>query len=189
VGAIEGWQRELRPVLGTRFAFAADELYLQAGLPLPPARAYEGFAIAEDGVGLVRRFDDAFRRGLARLPARLARRRTVTVVTGEMFAPHLRRLLGGVLVENLEVDLAPIANEWFGRGIGVAGLLTGQDIQSQLAGRALGDEVLLPAVTLRDGAGVFLDDLTPADLAGALGTPVRAVEPTAPGLLGALVGR
>jgi hypothetical protein len=44
-------------------------------------------------------------------------------------------------------------------------------------------------VTLRDGAGVFLDDLTPADLGAALGTPVTAVEPTAPAFLAALVGR
>ncbi|HSE03955.1 MAG TPA: DUF512 domain-containing protein, partial [Methylomirabilota bacterium] len=78
--------------------------------------------------------------------------------------------------------------------IGVAGLLTGRDIQIQLeqaraAGRELGDEVLVPAVAIREGAGVFLDDLTPADLAAALETPVTAVEPTAPALLAALLGR
>src|SRR6266404_1560808 len=44
---IEGWQRAFQTTLGTRFVWAADELYLGAGLPLPPARAYEGFAIAE----------------------------------------------------------------------------------------------------------------------------------------------
>ena len=42
----------------------------------------------------------------------------------------------------------------------------------------------MPAVALRDGEGVFLDDLTPADLAPTLGTPVTAVEPTARGLPG-----
>ena len=36
----------------------------------------------------------------------------------------------------------------------------------------LGDAVLVPAVALRDGEGVFLDDLTPADLARSLGVPV-----------------
>jgi NifB/MoaA-like Fe-S oxidoreductase len=76
----------------------------------------------------------------------------------------------------------------------VAGLLTGRDIQIQLeharaAGHDLGDEVLVPAVAIRDGAGVFLDDLTPADLAASLGTPVTPVEPDAPALLAALLGR
>jgi hypothetical protein len=49
--------------------------------------------------------------------------------------------------------------------------------------------VLVPAVAIRDGAGVFLDDLTPADLAASLGTPVTPVEPDAPALLAALLGR
>jgi NifB/MoaA-like Fe-S oxidoreductase len=118
----------------------------------------------------------------------------VTVVTGEMFAPRMRALLGRLRVDGVTVKLAAIANEFFGRGIGVAGLLTGRDIQIQLAQAAcgpdgLGDEVLIPAVTLRDGAGVFLDDLTPADLADTLGTPVTAVEPDAPAFVAALLGR
>ena len=194
VGAIEGWQREFRDALGTRFVWAADELYLQAGLPPPGAREYEGFAVAEDGIGLVRRFEDAFARAVSRRPARLVRPRHVTVVTGEMFAPRMRGLLDRVVVDGLHTRLVPIANEFFGRGIGVAGLLTGRDIHVQLeqvraAGHELGDEVLVPAVAIRDGAGVFLDDLTPADLAASLGTPVTPVEPDAPALLAALLGR
>ncbi len=187
--AIEGWQRRFLPVLGTRFVFAADELYMQSGAPLPAARHYEGFAIAEDGIGLVRRFTDDLRRAVARRPKRLTRPRSVTVVTGEMFGSLMKALLESARVENLTVDVAPIRNEWFGRGIGVAGLLTGQDIQSQLAGRALGDEVLVPAVAVRDGAGVFLDDLTPADLTSVLGAPIRLVEPTGAALVGAVLGR
>jgi putative radical SAM enzyme (TIGR03279 family) len=197
--SIEGWQDEFQAALGTRFVWAADELYLSAGIALPPAPAYEGFAVAEDGIGLVRRFEDAWARALGRRRARLSRPRRVTVVTGELFAPRMRALLDRLAVPGLTVDLAPIRNEFFGRGIGVAGLLTGRDIQIQLGqlqlgdaacgGRRLGDEVLVPAVTLRDGAGVFLDDLTPPDLAASLGTPVTPVEPTAPALLAALLGR
>ena len=194
VRTIEGWQARFQATLGTRFVWAADELYLRSGIPLPPARAYEGFAVAEDGIGLVRRFEDGFARATARPPAPLPRPRRVTVVTGEMFAPRMRALLGRLTVDGLTVRVASIANDFFGRGIGVAGLLTGRDIQIQLAQAAcgpdgLGDEVLLPAVTLRDGAGVFLDDLTSADVAGSLGTPVTAVEPDAPAFLAALLGR
>jgi putative radical SAM enzyme (TIGR03279 family) len=188
VRSTEQWQRRFQAALGTRFVWASDEVYLQAGAPVPPARAYEGFAIAEDGVGLVRRFEDGWARALGRAPSRLARARAVTVVTGEMFAPRLGALLGALAVDGLAVRLVRVANEWFGRGIGVAGLLTGQDIQSQLAGRELGDAVLVPAVAIRDGAGVFLDDLAPADLGRALGVPVTAVEPTPSALLAAVLG-
>jgi len=195
VATIEGWQEDFHAALGTRFVWAADELYLTAGLPLPAAPAYEGFAVAEDGIGLVRRFEDGFARAVGRQPARLAAPRRVTVVTGEMFAPRMRALLDRVAVDGLTVRLAPIANDFFGRGIGVAGLLTGRDIQAQLADRAadrdggLGDQVLLPAVAVRDGAGVFLDDLTPGDLSASLGVPVTPVEPDAPAFLAALLGR
>jgi putative radical SAM enzyme (TIGR03279 family) len=194
VRVIEGWQREFRGGLGTRFVWAADELYLQAGIPLPAAPAYEGFAVAEDGIGLVRRFEDAFARAVTRRPAGRARARRVTVVTGEMFGPRMRALLERLVVPGLTVSVVAIANEFFGRGIGVAGLLTGRDIQVQLeqeraAGRDLGDEVLVPAVAIRDGTGVFLDDLTPADVAASLETPVTAVEPDARAFLAALLGR
>ena len=197
VRAIEGWQREFRTTLGTRFVWPADELYLQAAIPLPPARAYEGFPVAEDGIGLVRRFEDAFARLVGRPAAEArgpARPRRVTVVTGEMFAARMRALLDRLDVDGLTVSLVAVANEFFGRGIGVAGLLTGRDIRVQLeqaraAGRDLGEAVLVPAAALRDGAGVFLDDLTPADLAASLDVPVVPVEPDAPAFLAALLGR
>jgi NifB/MoaA-like Fe-S oxidoreductase len=83
-----------------------------------------------------------------------------------------------------------VPNELFGRTIGVAGLLGGRDIQRHLAALDhLGDEVLVPAVAIRDGDGVFLDDLSPRDLAGELGTPVRVVEPSGRALLRALAGK
>src|SRR5262249_33485479 len=93
---IEGWQEGFLRSLGSRFVWASDEVYLQAGRPLPRAAAYEGFPILEDGVGLVRRFTDAFHRAAGKLPRRRRRSRRVTVVTGEMFAPLLRELLAGL---------------------------------------------------------------------------------------------
>src|SRR5262245_62995337 len=60
VRSIEAWQAEFLASLGTRFVWAADELYLQGGMALPAAHAYEGFSIAEDGIGLVRRFADGW---------------------------------------------------------------------------------------------------------------------------------
>jgi hypothetical protein len=44
-------------------------------------------------------------------------------------------------------------------------------------------------VAIRDGPGVFLDDLSPADLAESLGVPVRSVEPSPSALVAALLGR
>jgi putative radical SAM enzyme (TIGR03279 family) len=187
--AIAGWQREFLDTLGTRFVWASDEVYLQAGLPLPSAASYEGFLVIEDGVGLVRRFTDGFAASRRRLTRPLPSPRAVTVVTGTMFAPRMRALLDGVRVDGLSVSVIPVVNDCFGHGIGVAGLLTGEDIRSQLAGQALGDEVLVPQVTLSEKAGVFLDDLSLGDVSDSLGVPVRAVDPSAGALVTALLGR
>jgi putative radical SAM enzyme (TIGR03279 family) len=188
VSSIHLWQATFRRRLGTRFVFAADELYLIAGLPLPASASYEGFPIAEDGIGLVRRFEDGFARAVRRAPARLAKARRVTVVTGHMFAPRMERLAAQLVTAGLEVAVAPIANDWFGHGIQVAGLLTGRDILAQVAARDPGEEVLVPGAAVREGEGVFLDDLTTEDLGVALGVPVRAVEPVPAAFLRALVG-
>ena len=188
VDTVAGWQARFLDALGSRFVFLGDEVYLQAERPLPPSDAYEGFAIAEDGIGLVRRFEDGLAQALARRRSP-ARGRRLTIVSGAMYGPRLARLLAGApLAANARVAAVP--NDLFGGSVAVAGLLTGQDIQRHLATLGdLGEAVLVPAVALRDGEGVFLDDLTPDDLARALGVPVIPVEPEPRALLDALVVR
>ncbi|MGH7323334.1 MAG: DUF512 domain-containing protein [Candidatus Rokuibacteriota bacterium] len=188
IDTVEGWQARFLAGVGSRLVFLADEIYLLAGRPLPPAADYEGFPVAEDGIGLVRRFEDDLERALGRArPA--ARPRTVTIVSGEMYGARLERWLAPLEPVGLRARVAVVPNDFFGRSIGIAGLLTGRDIQRHLAALAdPGDEVLIPAVAVRETDGVFLDDLAPADLARDLGLPVRVVEPTARALLRALRG-
>ncbi len=57
VDAVHDWQEVYRAVLGRRLVHAADEYYLLAGRPFPPAEAYEGFPMHEDGVGMARTFE------------------------------------------------------------------------------------------------------------------------------------
>jgi putative radical SAM enzyme (TIGR03279 family) len=186
VTTADRWQRRWLAQLGSRFVFLADEIYLLAGLPLPPAAAYEGFAIAEDGIGLVRRFEDGFHRSIARR-TRVERADALTVVTGTLFAPRLRELLADAGFDPATIRVAAVPNDFFGPAIGVAGLLTGRDIQRHLAVQPdLGRAVLVPAVAVRDGDGIFLDDLIPADLARDLGVPVKVVQPTPSALLNAI---
>jgi len=186
VATVERWQQRWLGELGSRFVFLADEMYLLSGLPLPAAAAYEGFPIAEDGIGLVRRFEDGFVRAAARRRGSVPSG-AVTVVTGEMFAPRLNSLLIHGGFDPATIRVAAVRNDFFGPAIGVAGLLTGRDIQRHLATQAdLGRAVLVPAAALRDVDGVFLDDLTPGDLARDLGVPVKVVASTPGALLKAI---
>ena len=58
----------------------------------------------------------------------------------------------------------------------MTGLLTGQDLLEGLAGMDLGEELLIPAVVLRQGEPVFLDDLTLGTVSDALPVPLRLVQ-------------
>jgi putative radical SAM enzyme (TIGR03279 family) len=57
VDAVDDWQEVFRSVVGHRLAFAADEYYLLAGRPFPPAEHYGDFPMVEDGIGMARAFE------------------------------------------------------------------------------------------------------------------------------------
>ncbi len=176
----EGWRRRFRKDLGTNFIFLSDELYLSAGLPVPLARQYEGFPQLEDGVGLVRLFEDDVQKVARRLPPRLAAPRSATLVTGELAAPFVGALADTFnRVENLNVNVCAVHNTFFEGNISVAGLLTGHDIAEALnkMGGSVGERVILPSIMLRDpDRDVFLDDMTLPEFQSAVGREVWVVE-------------
>jgi len=176
----EGWRRRYRKELGTNFVFLSDEFYLGAELPLPAARQYEGFPQLEDGVGIVRLFQDDVLKVARKLPASLPRPRTATLVTGELAAPFVGDLADTFnRVENLRVNVCAVHNTFFEGNISVAGLLTGRDIAAALhdMGDEVGERVVLPSIMLRDpDRDVFLDDMTLSEFQDAVGREVCIVE-------------
>jgi NifB/MoaA-like Fe-S oxidoreductase len=54
VELVDEFQQIFLATIGRRLVHAADEYYLMAGRPFPPAEAYEGFAMHEDGIGMAR---------------------------------------------------------------------------------------------------------------------------------------
>lgn len=58
--SVDSWQETFLEHLGRRLVHAADEYYLLARRPFPAQDAYEGFAMHEDGVGIVRTFELEF---------------------------------------------------------------------------------------------------------------------------------
>jgi putative radical SAM enzyme (TIGR03279 family) len=188
VGALHAWQGAFLARLGSRLVFAADELYLQGGIPLPPAAAYEGFPVVEDGVGLVRRFEDEFRRKARSPRRRRGRDRRVSVITGELFAPILEGLVPLLGLPRTAIEVVAVRNEFLGPGVSVAGLLTGADIARTFSQRPAGDLLLIPDVALQESKGVFLDDVSPEDLSRQLEVPIVTPASSATGLLDILGG-
>ncbi len=164
---------------GSRKFFCADEFYLSAGLPLPAEDYYEGYAQIENGVGMITSLLTEFEAELPFLDELLAdyhAPRRVSVCTGVAAFPTIRSMAARLeaMVEGLEIHVYEIVNRFFGETVTVAGLLTGQDMAEQLAGRDLGEELIIPENTLRADEAMFLDDMTPAELSARLGVPVRA---------------
>ena len=70
------------------WCYAADEMYLIAGRPVPDEAYYDDGALYENGVGAIRRFVDGFEEGLSSVPRFEGRR--IRLVTGLSMSPFLR---------------------------------------------------------------------------------------------------
>lgn len=174
---IHDWQERLFRQHGTHFIHAGDEWYLLAEREIPEAETYDGYLQLENGVGMVRLFWDEVQEELERLPGD-DRERRVTIATGKLAAPVLQEAVGQIQAKypGVQVQVIPVENRFFGKRITVAGLLTGQDLREQLAGRELFEELLLTEHMFKSGEQVFLDDMTREELSGALQVPITIVK-------------
>ena len=161
---------------GTRLAFCGDELYIKARIPFPDVDYYEEFTQFENGVGMMSLFMRQFRRELPWYEGKSAR--PFCIATGTAAAPFFAKLIDEAKgkCDNLKGEVYTITNYFFGEGVSVAGLLTGQDLIRGLQGKDLGERVLISANMLRDGGDVFLDDYTLGQVSDALGVPVVPVD-------------
>ncbi len=176
---IHGWQERLYAAYGFHFVHASDEWYLLAQEELPEASRYDGYLQLENGVGMLRLLEEEFEEAFEALKGKgIRRERTISAATGLLAYPYIRemaeRLMGEV--SGLRILVYPVRNDFFGERITVSGLLTGGDIRSQLMGRELGEELLLPQNVLRSGEDVFLDDMKLGGLSQALQVPINIVK-------------
>ena len=174
---------------GSRMFFCSDELYLRAGRPLPEEDYYEDYVQIENGVGMLRSLISEFEAGL-RLEAGPVKASPYTIATGVSAQPFLQELADKARERTGAAgQVIAIVNDFFGRTIDVAGLVTGGDLIAQLKGKALGERLLIPINMLRHGGDVFLDDLRVPDVEQELGIPVTVVEQDGFDLLDAMLGR
>jgi putative radical SAM enzyme (TIGR03279 family) len=163
--SVERWQDRYRKKIGRGFVYPSDEFFIVAGRPIPPGAYYDGFPQIENGVGIVRNFMLDFRRQARTFPVRLATRKRLTLVTGELaggfmqteILPRLQR------IGKLDVRLQVVPNTLYGHSVTVAGLLSGKCVYSALNGSDCGDLLLLPPDIL-NADGMFLDDSTVSGL-------------------------
>lgn len=174
---IEGFQKEMHDKYGKHFVHASDEFYLLAGRPFPEEDQYDGYIQLENGVGMLRLLIEETQDAIADLDGD-DRCHTVSVATGKLAYPYICEIAEKLQVKypNVCVNVYQIRNDFFGEGVTVSGLITGQDLIAQLQGQALGEMLLLPANMFRSSEEVLLDDLTRDDVENALQVRVNIVK-------------
>ncbi|MEP6589737.1 MAG: DUF512 domain-containing protein [Gemmatimonadota bacterium] len=156
---------------GEPWAYGADELYLRAGVELPPADLYGSFDQVENGVGSVRWLQEQVREGADALRGWNGRR--IAVVTGMSMAPLMPMVLGPLSeATGATFELIPVENDLFGPRVTTAGLLPGHAIRDALRGLERIDLALLPGECVNDDA-LFIDSLSVAALAADVPMPIR----------------
>ncbi|MDQ2673993.1 MAG: DUF512 domain-containing protein [Chloroflexota bacterium] len=156
---------------GVHWAFGADELYLRAGVELPPAEIYDTFDQVENGVGAVRWLQ---RRIAARAEALAGwDGRRIGVVTGTAMG-RLMPMVVAPLAEatGASFEVLPVVNTLFGASVTTAGLLPGAAIRDALRLRGDMDLALLPAESVNDD-GLFMDGMSVETLAATSPVEIR----------------
>lgn len=161
IDTIEKWQKHFYEKYGIHFIHASDEWYILADREMPEEERYDGYLQLENGVGMIRSFIEEVKDYLDSIEGD-DRVINVSTISGVLAYDTIKSSCDKINKKfpNVNVHVYKIINDYFGHSITVTGLLTGQDICSQLSGKELGDNLLLPTNTLKADENIFLDDMT-----------------------------
>ncbi len=161
---------------GERKVFGSDEFYLLSERSLPEVDFYGDFLQLDNGVGMWSLFKKDAVSVLENYEEQPSDR-NVSCVTGTAAAPLIKSVADCInkRYNNVSCNVCAIENDFFGRSITVAGLVTGGDIIKQLKDKDLGSELLIPNCMLRFENDKFLDDTTVLDIETALGVKVKII--------------
>lgn len=176
VSRIEVYNKSFLCYNKTNIAYASDEFYLKAQRPMPGKERYGEFMQLENGVGLWTMLKEEVKEALEDFTYS-GKKRTVTLATGAAAYPLIKELADEVMAKcgGLSANVVKVENRLFGDKITVAGLICGEDFYNALKGTNLGDELLIPAVSLRREGDMFLDDMTIKALSQRLNIKVTPV--------------
>ena len=153
------------------FAFCSDEMYLRAGLPLPPYEYYGAFDQIENGVGLFRLFEDGFVTALEeRKP--LPRSLELSSVCGTAIAGYMAELFKKLEPFGIRIKVLAVKNDFFGESVTVSGLVTAGDIVAQGGSVLSGEALLMTSTMMREMDDIFLDGMRLSELSEKLSMPI-----------------
>lgn len=152
---------------GKHLACCSDEFFVLAENPIPEKEYYGDFLQLDDGVGALRLVLDDFK--TRKLPKKIKAKKKIVIAASKIAKKVFDEIAVELnKIENLEVEVREIINEFWGEKISVAGLTTSGDLITCVKG--IKDAVvIISGVMLRPFSEDFLDGKTLSDVKSETG--------------------
>ena len=157
-------------------AFCSDEIYLLAKREIPDDEFYQDYPQLENGIGMIRMFwenwndvKDDFILEMNKLG------KEIVFVTGALFYDNLKKLSDEInLVSHIKSRVVKVINNFLGKTVTVAGLLTAQDILSQV--KIGKNEIVALSSNVFNTEDITLDNITKYELKKRLQTSLMVID-------------
>ena len=161
-------------------AMASDEFFIKADYPIPPKKYYANFSQIEDGVGALRLLADDFEKIKKKLPQKIKTKKNFLFAT----TSSASKLIGEIVselnkIENLSCEILELKNNFFGKNVTVAGLITGKDLIKQIKETTLPknfNKVIIPSIMLKPYSQDFLDNITVKEVEKETGCKILTIK-------------
>ena len=132
---------------------------------IPSEEYYEGFPQLENGVGLMRSFEDEVLGQIKNMQQYNSAEKKIILATGTLAYEFMERLVDKIRPKflGLHIQVLAIVNNFFGDTITVSGLITGGDLIEQTKGLDF-DTMFIPRSMMKSGEDIFLDNIRVEDL-------------------------
>ena len=158
---------EFNASIKKQIAMVSDEFFLLANYEIPEKKYYGDFLQIEDGVGAIRLLKDSFKKNLKKIKKKIKNKTKLTVATASSACKIFTKFQKEINVENLDFEVLEIKNDFFGKDINVAGLITGADVIKTIQDKDI-DNLVIPSVMLKkigeNHSDEFLDGKTLKDV-------------------------
>ena len=173
---------------GDRLFYPSDEFYNLAEIEMPKEDYYGDMLQLENGVGMSALMKGEFLRALED-EDRTPKGDKLTIATGKGAFNLIQNLVENARKKwhNINCEVVPIENYYFGELITTTGLITGSDLIKNLSTRENLGKVLISSAMLRNEGDVFLDDLSPEDVEKEIGAEIKITDCDGASLLDALL--
>ena len=138
--------------------YCSDEIFLTAGIEIPPKKYYGKFEQLDDGVGAIRFLLENFKQ--YKLPKSLKKPLRIAFATSVAGSSAFQKISDQLnKIKNLKVTIHPVKSTYWGENITVAGLITSDDLINTVKD-IVADYIVIPSIMLKPYSETFLDGNT-----------------------------